>query len=64
MIAILINTLSMGIEYHEQVCVFVCIGARGRVLVCARARQMARDYSLIENWCAHNVWGEATELNT
>lgn len=49
MIAILINTLSMGIEYHEQVCVCVCVGARGRVLVCARARQMACDYSLIEN---------------
>lgn len=25
MIAILINTLSMGIEYHEQVCVCVCV---------------------------------------
>lgn len=24
MIAILINTLSMGIEYHEQVCLFMC----------------------------------------
>lgn len=34
MIAILINTLSMGIEYHEQVCV--------RLLVCVRARACCR----------------------
>lgn len=34
MIAILINTLSMGIEYHEQVCVCVCRRQRPRACVC------------------------------
>lgn len=30
MIAILINTLSMGIEYHEQVCLHVCVWCAAR----------------------------------
>lgn len=38
MAAILINTLSMGVEYHEQVGVYVCVCARVRVRVRVRVR--------------------------
>jgi hypothetical protein len=31
MAAILVNTLSMGVEYHEQVGVCVCVYARAHI---------------------------------
>ena len=37
MIAILINTLSMGIEYHEQVCFCVCVCVKDCMFVYVRA---------------------------
>lgn len=37
MAAILINTLSMGVEYHEQVGVYVCVCARASARACACA---------------------------
>lgn len=60
MIAILINTLSMGIEYHQQV--RLCVSAPEATCLRVRTQPMACDCGLIENWCAHNVWGEAAEL--
>lgn len=49
MIAILINTLSMGIEYHEQVC--LCMHVHEQ---CARLSQTACENSLIETGCANH----------
>lgn len=48
MIAILINTLSMGIEYHEQVCgvaVYVC------VCVCQHAHFRVESYVMLSYVC-------------
>lgn len=58
MIAILINTLSMGIEYHEQVCLCVCVSVRGCMFVCAHAQHFARASCRLHvttNGCANAV---------